>query len=79
MLCLLLGCGRPQAASDGCPESRPRVGSACSGERVCTYLSSSRLERLMERLGLRKDAGCAQVLSCAATGKWQSRGSRPCV
>ena len=81
LLCLLLGCGRPAAAPapDSCPESKPRVGSACSGERVCTYLTSSRFERLLERLGRRTDAGCAEVLSCAATGKWQSRGFMHCM
>ena len=78
LLCLLLGCGQPAAAPDGCPEDKPRVGTACSGERVCTYLESSALERLMERLGRKTDAGCAEVLSCAATGQWQSRGFMHC-
>ena len=81
LLLLLAGCGRSGAsasAEDSCPDAKPRVGSPCSGERICTYLVSSRWERLMERVGLRTDAGCAQVLSCSALGTWQSRGSMHC-
>ena len=81
LLLLLLGCGAaPGAPEDaGCPEHKPRVGAACSGERVCTYLVSTRWEQLLERLGLRTDAGCAEVLSCSALGRWQSRGARHCI
>ena len=80
LLLLLLGCGACSRAreGEGCPEDKPRVDTACSGERVCTYLVSSRWERLMERLGVQTDAGCAEVLSCSAEGKWQSRGFRNC-
>ena len=81
LLLLLAGCGRGSAdasAEVACPEARPRVGSPCSGERICTYLVSSRWEQLLERVGLRTDAGCAQVLSCSALGTWQSRGAMHC-